>query len=138
MRRVLGLIMVAGLLLSGRAAAPRAARAQHIGDLWGAGLMDPTGMACTVTSRDARHGFGLVTTYVTDPASDTVLIHTKLESRDPAGLHVYARLDAHANGNGHARTNGGHVISDGNGKGTGPLAPSSGMLMKNPQEVAGG
>src|SRR6476646_2849462 len=33
---------------------------------------DPTGMACTVTSTDTRHGFRLVTTYITDPASDTV------------------------------------------------------------------
>ena len=35
---------------------------------------DPTGMACTVTSTDAKHGFRLVTTYITDPASDTVLM----------------------------------------------------------------
>ncbi len=40
---------------------------------------DPTGMACTVTSTDAKHGFRLVTTYVTDPASDTVLMHTTLQ-----------------------------------------------------------
>ena len=32
---------------------------------------DPTGMSCTVTSTDAAHGFRLVTTYLTDPASDT-------------------------------------------------------------------
>ncbi|MGO8890043.1 MAG: hypothetical protein ACLQB1_10140, partial [Streptosporangiaceae bacterium] len=28
---------------------------------------DPTGMACTVTSTDAKHGFQLITTYITDP-----------------------------------------------------------------------
>ena len=66
---------------------------------------DPTGMACTVTSTDAKHGFRLVTTYVTDPASDTVLMHTTLQdtpgsSTNLAGLHLYARLDAHVNGNG--------------------------------------
>jgi glucoamylase len=66
---------------------------------------DPSGMACTVTSSDARHGFRLVTTYITDPASDTVLMHTKLQnlpgsSPSLAGLHLYARLDAHVNGNG--------------------------------------
>ncbi|MBV9445371.1 MAG: hypothetical protein JO345_05685, partial [Streptosporangiaceae bacterium] len=60
---------------------------------------DPSGMACTVTSKDTKHGFDLVTTYITDPAHDTVLMHTKLETTDP-GLHLYARLDAHANGNG--------------------------------------
>ena len=66
---------------------------------------DPTGMACTVTSTDAKHGFRLVTTYITDPASDTVLMHTTLQdtpgsSTSLAGLHLYARLDAHVNGNG--------------------------------------
>ena len=66
---------------------------------------DPTGMACTVTSTDAKHGFQLVTTYITDPASDTVLMHTTLQdtpgsSTSLAGLHLYARLDAHVNGNG--------------------------------------
>ncbi len=66
---------------------------------------DPSGMACTVTSTDAKHGFRLITTYITDPASDTVLMHTTLESvpgssTNLAGLHLYARLDAHVNGNG--------------------------------------
>ena len=66
---------------------------------------DPTGMACTVTSTDAKHGFRLVTTYITDPAGDTVLMHTRLQglpgsSANLAGLHLYARLDAHVNGNG--------------------------------------
>jgi len=66
---------------------------------------DPTGMSCTVTSTDAKHGFRLVTTYLTDPASDTVLMHTTLQdtpgsSTHLAGLHLYARLDAHVNGNG--------------------------------------
>ncbi len=66
---------------------------------------DPTGMSCTVTSTDAKHGFRLVTTYITDPASDTVLMHTTLQdtpgsSTHLAGLHLYARLDAHVNGNG--------------------------------------
>ena len=66
---------------------------------------DPTGMACTVTSTDAKHGFRLVTTYITDPASDTVLMHTACRTlpgsgTNLAGLHLYARLDAHVNGNG--------------------------------------
>ncbi len=66
---------------------------------------DPSGMACTVTSTDAKHGFRLVTTYITDPASDTVLMHTTLQGlpgsgTNLAGLHLYARLDAHVNGNG--------------------------------------
>jgi len=66
---------------------------------------DPTGMACTVTSTDADHGFQLVTTYITDPASDTVLMNTRLQALPGSGvnlarLHLYARLDAHVNGNG--------------------------------------
>src|SRR5579864_9681301 len=61
----------------------------------------PTGMACTVTSTDAKHGFQLITTYITDPASDTVLMHTRLQGTPGSGarlggLHLYARLDAHA------------------------------------------
>src|SRR5882724_10940111 len=59
---------------------------------------DPTGMACTVTSTDTQHGFRLVTTYITDPASDTVLMNTRLQARPGSGanlarLHLYARLD---------------------------------------------
>ena len=46
---------------------------------------DPTGMACTVTSTDAKHGFRLVTTYITDPASDTVLMHTRLQDLPGSG-----------------------------------------------------
>jgi len=66
---------------------------------------DRSGMACTVTSTDAAHGFQLVTTYITDPASDTVLMQTTLQDApgstvDLRSLHVYARLDAHVNGNG--------------------------------------
>jgi glucoamylase len=66
---------------------------------------DPTGMACTVTSTDAKHGFRLITTYITDLASDTVLMHTTLQDMpgsdtNLASLHLYARLDAHVNGNG--------------------------------------
>jgi glucoamylase len=66
---------------------------------------DPTGMACTVTATDADHGYRLITTYVTDPARDTVLMHTTLAAVPGSGvnlgsLHLYARLDAHVNGNG--------------------------------------
>ena len=66
---------------------------------------DPTGMACTVTATDAAHGYRLTTTYITDPASDTVLMRTRLAAipgsgTSVAGLHLYARLDAHVNGNG--------------------------------------
>jgi glucoamylase len=66
---------------------------------------DPSGMACTVTSTSSDHGYQLVTTYLTDPGRDTVLMQTRLQRApgshtDLRTLHVYARLDAHVNGNG--------------------------------------
>jgi len=67
---------------------------------------DPSGMACTVTATSASHGYRLVTTYVTDPARDTVLMNTRLAATpgshaDIIGkLRLYAHLDAHVNGDG--------------------------------------
>ena len=66
---------------------------------------DRSGLACTVTASDASHGYRLVTTYITDPARDTVLMRTRLESMPGSHtavskLHLYARLDAHVNGDG--------------------------------------
>jgi len=66
---------------------------------------DPTGMECTITSTDAKHGFELVTTYITDPQRDTVLMNTRIvptkgSTADIGALQVYARLDAHVNGDG--------------------------------------
>jgi glucoamylase len=88
---------------------------------------DPTGMACTVTSTDAKHGFRLITTYITDPASDTVLMHTTLQDTPGsetslAGLHLYARLDAHVNGNGGGGT-------ENAGANTGVVDTSTGALV---------
>ncbi|HKD98924.1 MAG TPA: glucodextranase DOMON-like domain-containing protein [Micromonosporaceae bacterium] len=60
---------------------------------------DPTGMSCTVTATSASHGYTLTTTYITDPGSDSVLIHTSLSGKTK-NLRVYAYLDAHVNGNG--------------------------------------
>ncbi|HEV2639781.1 MAG TPA: glucodextranase DOMON-like domain-containing protein [Actinocrinis sp.] len=73
---------------------------------------DPTGMTCTVTSLDAKHGFELTTTYITDPVRDTVLMNTALSAAPGThtnlhSLHVYARLDGHVNGNGGGGTQNG-------------------------------
>jgi glucoamylase len=74
---------------------------------------DASGMSCTVTSTSAAHGYRLATTYLTDPARDSVLMHTTLSAvpgshRDVRALKVFARLDAHVNGNGGGGTaNGG-------------------------------
>jgi hypothetical protein len=48
-------------------------------------------MSCTVTV--TKHGFRLINTYITDPASDTVLRHTTLadapgSTTNLAGLHL--------------------------------------------------
>src|SRR4051812_30011921 len=57
---------------------------------------DPTGMTCTVTSR-ARN-YKLTATYITDPARDSVLVHTRFDG--PSNLHVYVRLDPTVGGHG--------------------------------------
>ena len=59
---------------------------------------DPTGMACTVTTSSRAGRYRLVTTYVTDPRRDAVVVRTKLEARTP--LRLYVRLDTSVNGNG--------------------------------------
>lgn len=64
------------------------------------------GMACIVTATSKAHGYRLITTYLADPARDTVLAHTQLVGAKH--LSVYVRLDAHMNGNGGGGTaNGG-------------------------------
>ncbi|AHH96601.1 glucodextranase DOMON-like domain-containing protein [Kutzneria albida] len=76
---------------------------------------DKTGMACTVTATSRSHGYQLVTTYVTDPARDSVVMRTRVDG--PPNLRVYAQLDAHVNGNGGGgKDNGGadSGIVDGN------------------------
>ncbi|MCW2523912.1 MAG: Glucan 1,4-alpha-glucosidase, partial [Frankiales bacterium] len=78
-------------------------------------VADPTGMACTVTATSASHGYRLVTSYVTDPARDTVLMDTRLQHAPGAHtalgkLKLYAWLDAHVNGDG----GGGELNAGGN------------------------
>ena len=60
---------------------------------------DRSGMVCRVTSTDRAHGFRLVSDYITDPARDSVVIHTTLvpidgDVRSVGNLKVYARYDA--------------------------------------------
>ena len=69
---------------------------------------DLTGMRCTVVT--SAHDYRLSTTFITDPARDSVVIRTALQDNSPTKrtLRVYARLDAHVNGNGGGGTaNGG-------------------------------
>ncbi|HEY2044356.1 MAG TPA: glucodextranase DOMON-like domain-containing protein [Jatrophihabitans sp.] len=68
-------------------------------------IADDSGMQCTVVATSQAHGYQLTTTYLTDPARDSVLMHTRLTAAhgskiDVRRLSVFARLDAHVNGNG--------------------------------------
>ena len=61
-------------------------------------LDDPTGMACTVIASDAAHHYSIQTTYIADPAHDSVLMHVQFHG--PSGDRVYVRLDPLAGGTG--------------------------------------
>ncbi len=91
---------------------------------------DPSGMACTVTATSASHGYRLITTYITDPARDTVLMDTRLEATPGSHaalskLRLYVRLDAHANGDGGGGTGSGQNA----GGNTGTIDTSTGSLV---------
>jgi glucan 1,4-alpha-glucosidase len=64
--------------------------------------LDGTGMACQVTQTSARHGYRLVTDYLTDPLRDSVVMHTTYQplTRQARGYHIYVRYNALINGTG--------------------------------------
>ena len=74
---------------------------------------DRSGMVCQVTSTDTRHGFQIVTDYITDPATDSIVMHSRLvplpEHRSGFGdLKVYVRYNPHIdNTGGGGSSNGG-------------------------------
>lgn len=72
--------------------------------------VDSTGMSCTITSTptDSSHDYTLTTTYITDTASNTVLIKTTMTGA--SGLNTYVRMNSAVNGNG----GGGDASSGGN------------------------
>jgi glucoamylase len=64
-----------------------------------------SGMACQVTSSDSRHGFQIVTDYLTDPARAGVVMHSRLvplhgSGRGLQGLKVYVRYNPHIDNTG--------------------------------------
>jgi glucoamylase len=68
---------------------------------------DGTGMACTVTTSSKAGRYRLITTYITDPARDAVVVRTRLaagrdaeHAGDVRDLRLYVRLDATIGGNG--------------------------------------
>ena len=66
--------------------------------------LDPSGLSCEVTST-GRHGYRIVTDYLTDPRSDAVVMRVHLYG--PPGLALYVRLDPTVNGNGGGGTDNG-------------------------------
>jgi glucoamylase len=71
-----------------------------------------SGMICQVTSTDRRHGFRIVTDYISDPAADSVVMRSRLVPlpghRSGFGdLKVYVRYNPHIDNTGGGSTNGG-------------------------------
>jgi glucoamylase len=61
-------------------------------------LDDPTGMSCTIVATSAAHHYQILTTYITDPGRDAVVMRTSFHG--PHGDHLYVRLDPLAGGTG--------------------------------------
>jgi glucan 1,4-alpha-glucosidase len=66
---------------------------------------DRSGMVCRVTSTDARHGFQIVTDYLTDPARASVIMRSRLLPLHGSGqafnaLRVYVRSNPHIDNTG--------------------------------------
>src|SRR5499427_968568 len=63
---------------------------------------DSTGMVCTVTSTAKSGAYQLTTTYLTDPARDSVVMSTQYTPLTTAAqdYHLYVRMDATVGGNG--------------------------------------
>ena len=66
---------------------------------------DRSGMVCQVTSTDARHGFQIVTDYITDPAADSIVMRSRLvplpgHLSDFSDLKVYVRYNPHIDNTG--------------------------------------
>ncbi|MDH2415621.1 glucodextranase DOMON-like domain-containing protein [Nocardioides sp. CER19] len=63
---------------------------------------DATGMICTVTSTAKSGAYRLTTTYSTDPARSSVVVHSRYTPLKPAAAsyRLYVRLDATVAGNG--------------------------------------
>src|SRR4051794_14901461 len=57
---------------------------------------DATGMICTVTSTAKSGAYRLTTTYLTDPARSSVVVHTRFTplTSAAASYRLYVRLDA--------------------------------------------
>jgi glucan 1,4-alpha-glucosidase len=63
---------------------------------------DSTGMSCTVTSTAKNGRYTLVSTYLTDPGRNSVVVHTRYLPKTAAArkYQLFVRMDANAGGNG--------------------------------------
>jgi glucoamylase len=63
---------------------------------------DASGMVCTVTTTAKSGSYRLISTYLTDPTRDSVVVHTRYVPLTAAAKNysLYVRLDANAGGNG--------------------------------------
>jgi len=92
--------------------------------------LDSTGMACEVTAHDAAHDFDVVTDFITDPASESVVMRFRLVPLPgaPGGLHLYLRfnplLNGHAGG-GTDNAGGESAVTVATSRGPVPLAYST-------------
>jgi glucoamylase len=71
--------------------------------------IDSSGMVCEVTSTAKSGRYQLITDYISDPATNGVVMHTRLVALvgSPSDYHVYARFDGTLNGNGGGGTSNG-------------------------------
>src|ERR1700722_596265 len=67
---------------------------------------DRSGMVCQVTSTDARHGFQIVTDYITDPATASIVMRNKLGPL-PGHQSVFGNLKVYVRYNPHIDNTGG-------------------------------
>ena len=88
---------------------------------------DTTGMVCTVTSSAKSGAYRLTTTYLTDPARDSVVTRTTYTPRTKAArsYHLYVRLDATVAGNGGGGSGNGGADSATVDRSTGRAVPVS-------------
>ncbi len=66
---------------------------------------DRSGMVCQVTSTDKKHGFQIVTDYITDPVADSVVMRSRLvplpgRQAQVNDLKVYVRYNPHIDNTG--------------------------------------
>ena len=73
---------------------------------------DRSGMVCQVTSTDARHGFQIVTDYITDPGTDSIVMHSRLVPL-PGHLSGFGDLKVYVRYNPHIDNTGGGGSSNG-------------------------